>query len=117
QARCVLKAIADGGDALDRAPFHHPALAGNEYWQPVLDASADRETHRAADWTARRVSENRLNQEPKITTKDTKVARRASWSGLRVSLVAFVVEKSAMRSKRSQEVRFDAFNVELKAAG
>ena len=38
--------------ALDRASVHHSAVAGNEFRQPVLDPSADRQAHRAADGKA-----------------------------------------------------------------
>ena len=40
------------GTPIDRAPVHHSAAAGHEFWQPVLHPSADRQAHRAADGKA-----------------------------------------------------------------
>ena len=44
--------VPDDGYAIDGAPVHHPAATGDEFWQPVLHPSADRQAHRAADGTA-----------------------------------------------------------------
>ena len=55
KARHLFAPRADASDPVDRTPVHHSAVVRNELWQPLLDPSANRKAHRAADRKARGV--------------------------------------------------------------
>ena len=55
ETRRLLAPPADAGEPVDRAPVHHSTAAWDELRQPVLDASANRQAHRAPDGKARGV--------------------------------------------------------------
>src|SRR5262249_55150436 len=49
QAGRLLASCSDDGNALHGAPVHYSAAAGDEFWEPVLHPSSDRQEDRAAD--------------------------------------------------------------------